>query len=389
MTRKAGANILQEQFAELGIHQELNEAKLTIDELTVEIERLKKQGNKEKEKEKVSELHSNLQDQGLVELSISKIKTNPHQPRQTFNRESLLVLARSLERDGLQQPILVFEISSDQYFLFDGERRWRAAQKIGWAKIKAVILPTPVQKLEENPEFLRRQALLVNHHRENLNPLDLAEAIVAEIEVSLGINKSQTPKLLSAVMTRFARKKQLPLLSALITQPNQNQQEVINQWQEEGLIKELESPVLLFLLSLQLNPISIKTNIFPTLNLFDDLKEAIRSKGLGGHQARLLQRLSAQNLQKTEMQSQKIRQKVTQEVIEKNLSVNASREKVKQEISRYNGSDQLALNKVTQSTLKKIEKLEVKGLNQQDLKTLENSLAQKLKEIRAALKSGV
>ena len=387
MVRKAGANILQQQFAELGVHQQLNEAKLTIEQLTAEIELLKQQGNKKQEEEKVNELYSNLQGQGYCELPIKAIEPNRMQPRQTFTEESLMLLARSLERDGLQQPILVWEIGEGKYFLFDGERRWRAAQRMGWEMIQAVILPPPSHQRKETPESVRRQALLVNHHRENLNPLDLAEAIIALMEASQGIARGQTPKLLSAVITRLARKEQLNFLSELVSQSHQRQQETINQWLEVGLIKQLESQVLLFLLSLQLNPISIKTNIFPTLNLFDDLKGAIRNEGLGGHQARILQRLSAKNLSKTSGQSQKIRQEVTQEVIEQNLSVSATRARVKEEISRYGDSKNSPLSKSTQSTLTKIEKLEVNELNKDELKTLETSLAQKLKEIRAALKS--
>lgn len=382
MARKKAGSVIQEQFADLGVHQELNQAKLTIEELTAEIELLKQEGDKQQEEEKVNQLYSSLQGQGLIELPINAIQPNPQQPRKTFTAENLILLGRSLEIDGLQQPLLVWQVNENQYFLLDGERRWRAALEIGWETIKALILPSPIEKIDANPELVRRQALLVNHHRENLNPLDLAEALVAEIESSLGIKASQSPKLLSAVMTRLSRKKRLEVVSGLLSESKSTQEEVIKQWVSEGLVKDLEAQVLLFLLSLQLNPISVKTNIFPTLNLFTDLKRAIREKGLGGHQARILQRLSPSNLGKSSTQSRRIRDRVVKEVIEQKLSVTATRARVKQEIEGSKTDTESSLGKVVELVLTKIDKLEVESLNEVELKALADCLEGKLRMIQ-------
>lgn len=386
MRRKAGGNVIQEQFAELGIHQELNRAKQTIDELTFEIQTLRSQGKKIQEEQKVIELRSTLQREGIVQLELNDIEPNPHQPRKTFTKDSILLLSRSLERDGQQQPILVFQINEKRYFLFDGERRWRAARKLEWEKIQAVIVPIKKKELIENPDSLRRQALLVNHHRENLNPLDLAEALVWEIAASLGIDTNQSPKLLSAAITRLSRKNQLNQISELITKSSQEQEQEIWQLEKAGIVKELESKVLIFLLSLQLNPISVKTNIFPTLNLFDDLKEAIRKQGLGGHQARLLQQLSPKNLEQTELQAKTIRQIVTKEIITKKLSVAATRKRIREELAKHCNFQQPKLSKVTRNAIAGIEKVKIDELSPDELEALESSLKQKLKEVSSVLR---
>ena len=80
-------------------------------------------------------------------------------------------MSRSLAEDGQLQPIIV--IMRENLVLFDGERRWRSALALGWQNLQAVIIPEPIS--------LHRKALLTSLHREDLNPLDKALAIVPEL----------------------------------------------------------------------------------------------------------------------------------------------------------------------------------------------------------------
>lgn len=318
MGRRIGDNLINQQFSQVGVYQELDKANKRVEELTVEIDQLRASGNKQAEEKKVKELRSSLTEQTIIEIKIENLQPNPQQPRQTFSEENLLVLARSLEQDGQQQPILVFQIDATTFLIFDGERRYRAAQKINWQTLQGIILPLLHSTCVSNPVTFRRQAFLANYHRENLNPLDMAEMLVAEIATTEAIEPAEVPNLLNAAITRLSSESQLELLTTLVTASAQQQEKALSDLERLETIKEKEKAVLKVILSLQLNPTSVKTNIFPSLNLFDDLKIAIRQKGLGGHQARVLQQLSAKKLGKTASEALLIRQMVTQEVIEKN-----------------------------------------------------------------------
>src|SRR5262245_55710611 len=103
-----------------------------------------------------------------VELPISSISPNPNQPRKDFDDNALRELADSLRQSGLLQPLVVRRMG-DAYQLIVGERRWRAAKLAGIERIPAVIREaTDSESLE--------LALVENLLRENLNPLEEAEA---------------------------------------------------------------------------------------------------------------------------------------------------------------------------------------------------------------------
>jgi ParB family chromosome partitioning protein len=386
MSRRVGDNLILNQFAEVSVHQELDRANEQIETLTAEIERLKRSGNKAAEEEKVLELQNSLSTQGILKLPIESIEPNPAQPRKTFNEESIVLLARSLEQDGQQQPILVFEKSAKQYFLFDGERRWRAAQKIDWETIDAIVVPVRQTQSLDNPESMRRQAMLANHHRENLNPLDLAEALIQEIALTYEIEEDAIPKRLDAAIARLTRRKAIDRLSILTALAQKEQEAGLTRLIEEETIVEEERGVIEFLLSMQLNPASVKANIFPALKLFDDLKDAIRSQGLGGHQAKILQQLSPKNLGVTDKQALKMRQQVTQVAIEKKLSVAGTRAKIKEVLSKREDSENAALGVEARNAIALVEKLKIDKMERADLEALETKLKEKLKQIRASLK---
>ena len=113
-------------------------------------------------------------EQGLHYLPVESLRANPHQPRQHFDEASLRRLADSIVTDGLMQPIVVRQSASDGgdgpvYELVAGERRWRAAKLAGLASVPAVVRELDDRQLAE-------WALIENLQREDLNPLERAEA---------------------------------------------------------------------------------------------------------------------------------------------------------------------------------------------------------------------
>ncbi len=102
-------------------------------------------------------------------IPLDQIAPNPMQPRQTFNKERLAELAESLKTNGVVQPLVVRRNGAG-FTIVAGERRYRAAHLAALAQVPAVIMDDidDVRTLE--------LALVENIHREDLNPLELAEA---------------------------------------------------------------------------------------------------------------------------------------------------------------------------------------------------------------------
>jgi ParB family transcriptional regulator, chromosome partitioning protein len=114
------------------------------------------------------------------EVPIEEIKPNPKQPRQVFDEEALAELEHSIREFGLMQPIVVRELSKNEYELVMGERRLRAGQQAELKTIPAIVRQTA-------DEAMLRDALLENIHRVQLNPLEEAAAyqqLLDEFEVT-------------------------------------------------------------------------------------------------------------------------------------------------------------------------------------------------------------
>lgn len=104
----------------------------------------------------------------LREIKVSNIEANKDQPRREFDEEALDLLAESIKKNGLIQPIIVTKKGA-KYQIVAGERRWRASKLAGLETIKAIVrTASGQQKLE--------LALVENLHREDLNPLETATA---------------------------------------------------------------------------------------------------------------------------------------------------------------------------------------------------------------------
>jgi ParB family chromosome partitioning protein len=119
---------------------------------------------------------ANVGDQvsGLEEVLVADVRPNPYQPRAHFDEEALGTLAESIREVGVLQPILIRPVEGG-YELVAGERRWRAARRVGLQTIPAMVRDTDDASALEH-------ALVENLHRSDLNVLEEAAAYQQLIE---------------------------------------------------------------------------------------------------------------------------------------------------------------------------------------------------------------
>ena len=115
-----------------------------------------------------TEIVANATESDIQEIPISAIRSNPFQPRKRFDEEKLKELSESIKEHGLFQPIIVKK-SIKGYELVAGERRTKAAKMAGFEKIPAIVR-------NFSDDEMMQVALLENTQRENLNPIEEAEA---------------------------------------------------------------------------------------------------------------------------------------------------------------------------------------------------------------------
>lgn len=112
------------------------------------------------EKEKTSDIQ---------ELDIDRIVPNEFQPRRVFRDKALQELVASIKENGIIQPVIVRKTANNLFQLIAGERRWRAARMAGLSSLPSIVKEaTPAKALEI--------ALIENLQREDLNPIETADA---------------------------------------------------------------------------------------------------------------------------------------------------------------------------------------------------------------------
>jgi len=125
-------------------------------------------------------------------LKLSQVEPNRNQPRKQFDQEALEELAGSIKQYGIIQPIVVAK-KADYYEIIAGERRWRAAKLAGLKEIPVVVKDYTDKEIAEI-------SLIENIQRENLNPIEEAQAYktlieeydLTQEELSERISKSRT-----------------------------------------------------------------------------------------------------------------------------------------------------------------------------------------------------
>lgn len=109
------------------------------------------------------------EDSGIIQIQIKDIRSNPYQPRKSFNEESLKELSESIRTYGIVQPVVVKK-SIKGYELVAGERRCKASEIAGLETIPAIVKDFTDDEMMEI-------ALLENIQREDLNPLEIAHSV--------------------------------------------------------------------------------------------------------------------------------------------------------------------------------------------------------------------
>lgn len=158
----------------------------------------------------------NLSEDGssVQEINVARIQANPFQPRQDFNEERLAELTDSIREHGILQPILMRRVGMDHYEIIAGERRYRAACKLGLKTVPAIVREcVDGQALEI--------ALIENVQREDINVLEAAQAYkrlidefgMTQSEVAKRVGKSQ-PSIANALRLLFLPD---PILTSLFS----------------------------------------------------------------------------------------------------------------------------------------------------------------------------
>lgn len=167
-------------------------------------------------------------EEAILEIPIEKIRSNPYQPRNSFDEQGLQELVNSIKEHGIIQPLVVTKISDDLYELIAGERRLRAAKILNLKKV-----PTIIRSVENSKKL--ELSLIENIQRKDLNPMERARAYQRLID-EFNFDQAEVAKKIGKARATIANTLRLLSLPPVI-------QKTI----EEGKITEGHAKVLLSL----------------------------------------------------------------------------------------------------------------------------------------------
>jgi ParB family chromosome partitioning protein len=146
----------------------------------------------------------------LRQIPVAQVRANPYQPRREFREEELAELQASLKATGLLQPITVRQAPGGKsgYELIAGERRFRAATRLGWTEIPAIVK-------EIDDQTLLTLALVENLQRADLNPLEEAEGYQRLVQ-EFGLTQQQVAEVVGKDRTTVTNCLRLLTLPATI-----------------------------------------------------------------------------------------------------------------------------------------------------------------------------
>jgi ParB family transcriptional regulator, chromosome partitioning protein len=186
--------------------------------------------------ETLDEIAENTPKEDVVEIKISELRSNPYQPRQTFDQEKLVELANSIKEFGVLEPIIVTK-SIKGYEIVAGERRTKACELVGIETIPAIIK-------DFSDEEMMQIALLENIQRENLSAIEEAEAYnnlikalnITQEELAKKIGKSRSYVTNMLGLLTLPESVKYEILHGYISMGHAK---VLSKLQDEELIKEL------------------------------------------------------------------------------------------------------------------------------------------------------
>ncbi len=191
---------------------------------------------------------------GVEKIAVNLIQPGRYQPRKTFNNDALQSLADSIKEQGIIQPVVLRELDEGGYELIAGERRWRAAQLAGLQSVPAII-----QVISD--ETALAISLIENIQREDLNPIEKAEALqqladefhLTHNEIATKVGQSRTAITNTLRLLKLPADIRLHIQQgeleaghgrALLTLDSNNQRQLVARILSEGLsVREVENLV--------------------------------------------------------------------------------------------------------------------------------------------------
>jgi ParB family transcriptional regulator, chromosome partitioning protein len=372
---------LRDSFQGAREYQQIEGLQSQVENLQAEVARLKSQ---ELDSVQQSQLEGQIEQltaqlaarSGVHQILVSSIDRDEAQPRTVFPPALIQERAESLRTKGQLTPIIVIP-NGDRYKLFEGELRWRGAQKLQWQELDAVFL-TSAESLNATEIFERQVVTSIQSQR--LHDLDIAEAII-KLTVDRYPNwagrETDIPKTLHAALRQMEREGTNPDFNTLKIADPQTQKS----WLDSLENKDEEQQIFQTILGLQLHPASINKHILPLLKVSDDVKSAIREYGIEGSKAKQIDRLTPEYLGQSDEDALKIRADVIQQITEDKLSLIETKLLIEEIVDTHVPTVVTKPDRVGQVT-GKINKLLADIKTDQELSDLERAL----KEIQKALK---
>lgn len=232
----------------------------------------------------------------ISEVPITQINLPTQQPRHYFDPAKMAHLIESVREHGILEPLIVRPIAPNQYELIAGERRLRAAQSLNLAQV-------PISVREFSDREAQQIALVENLQREDLNPIEETEAILALLTLSLEVTEAEIIAILNQVSN--AQKRNLELTENVFRQHEQI----------ENLLQGIG----------RFTAQSFRSSRLPLLNLPEEILMALRQGKLEYTKARAIAQV------KDKIQ----RKKLLKQAVTKELSLSA----IKEEIAVFQAED--------------------------------------------------
>ncbi len=195
-------------------------------------------------------------------LPVEKICVPQAQPRRYFDPDKLAQLTQSIQHHGILEPLLVRPIENGMYELVAGERRYRAAEALNLSDVPVVIKSF-------NDQEAWQVALMENLQRDDLNPVEETEGLLALLHLTQGLSKAEVSSLLNHAANAKKRGQSLT----------------------DNVVRQLDKIEELFATTSGITAESFRSHRLPLLNLPPDILSALRSGSISYTKAKAIARI--------------------------------------------------------------------------------------------------
>lgn len=279
----------------------------------------------------------------IVAIAIADIQLPEYQPRQFFDSQRLEELARSIEKRGILEPLLVRSLSNGEYELVAGGRRYRAAQIAGLQEVPAIVL-----ELDDREAL--SVAIVENLQREDLNPVEETEGILRLLGLRLEMGVEEVPKLLYQLRHEVRKKSGHNVMA----NPEKSGHNVMAGEEGKKIVEVFDS--------LAMSWLSFVSNKLPLLALPENVLEALRSGKIAYTKAAKIAKVN----------NETARASLLAEAIEKDLTSSQIQSRVRVLRGQESGDSMEVrqLRERAQKTLGQVSKVKMGKEKQKKLKRL-------------------